>query len=74
MTPSPGGAAHAAASTPGEGLPTPGRLLNVLLVALAPEVDLRYERLYGCIEDDVKADRRRASAKAPPVVGTVRGR
>ncbi|WP_267882963.1 hypothetical protein [Streptomyces bicolor] len=43
-------------------------------MALAPEVDLRYERLYGCIEDDVKADRRRASAKAPPVVGTVRGR
>ncbi|WP_406253878.1 ATP-binding protein [Streptomyces chartreusis] len=27
--------------------------LNVLLVALAPEVDLRYERLYGYLQDDV---------------------
>nr|WP_062337174.1 ATP-binding protein [Herbidospora sakaeratensis] len=27
--------------------------LNVLLVAVAPEVDLRYERLYGYLQDDV---------------------
>ncbi|TKK89563.1 ATP-binding protein [Herbidospora galbida] len=27
--------------------------LNVLLVALAPEIDLRYERLYGYLQDDV---------------------
>ena len=27
--------------------------LNVLIVALAPEIDLRYERLYGYLQDDV---------------------
>lgn len=27
--------------------------LNVLLVAVAPEIDLRYERLYGYLQDDV---------------------
>lgn len=33
--------------------------LDVILVALAPELDLRYERLYGYLQDDVT--RRRAS-------------
>jgi AAA+ superfamily predicted ATPase len=33
--------------------------LAVLLIALAPEVDLRYERLYGYLQDDIT--RRRAS-------------
>src|SRR5262245_50805058 len=27
--------------------------LNVLLVALAPEIDLRYERIYAYLQDDV---------------------
>ncbi|GAB3258497.1 ATP-binding protein [Kineosporia babensis] len=33
--------------------------LDVVLIALAPEVDLRYERLYGYLQDDV--NRRRPS-------------
>jgi hypothetical protein len=33
--------------------------LDVILVALAPEVDLRYERLYAYLQDDVT--RRRPS-------------
>ncbi len=33
--------------------------VDIVLVALAPEVDLRYERLYGYLQDDVT--RRRAS-------------
>jgi MoxR-like ATPase len=33
--------------------------LNVLVIALAPELDLRYERLYAYLQDDVS--RRRAS-------------
>ncbi|WP_433972860.1 ATP-binding protein [Tunturiibacter lichenicola] len=31
--------------------------LNALLVALAPEIDLRYERLYGYLQDDVTRKR-----------------
>jgi AAA+ superfamily predicted ATPase len=34
-----------------------GRDLDVLLIALAPEVDLRYERLYGYLQDDVNRRR-----------------
>src|SRR5687767_401834 len=33
--------------------------LDVLLIALAPELDLRYERLYGYLQDDIT--RRRAT-------------
>jgi hypothetical protein len=33
--------------------------LDIVLIALAPEIDLRYERLYGYLQDDVT--RRRPS-------------
>jgi hypothetical protein len=53
--------------------------VDLLLVALAPDLDARYERLYGYLHDDVT--RRRASiglalelAGAPPEAAEARGR